>query len=159
MVPGAWLFEQTTSGKSSLVARDEKDECKRRLIFKERSVCFYINDILTYGFLKEPVAQTHPNTAFIAFVGHLSLLECHENTVWTLVHANKHASPPGMINSFDNNQHTFNIAKYYKCQAYKCPELEDADIIVWLDGSVQITNPQCAEYIVEKLLAGSDMVA
>lgn len=49
------------------------------------------------------------------------------------------------INSLKNNTHTFNIAKYYKQAFYNIPRLSEYDIIVWLDGTIQITNNRTAE--------------
>jgi hypothetical protein len=47
------------------------------------------------------------------------------------------------------NRHTFNIAKYYK-QAWKnIPKLQDYDVVIWLDGSIQITSPEVSEYMLE----------
>ena len=55
------------------------------------------------------------------------------------------------INSLSNNKHTLNIGKYYK-QAFKnIPHLRKYDVIVWLDGSIRITNNRCAEWIMNKI--------
>jgi len=51
------------------------------------------------------------------------------------------------INSICRNKHTFNIAKYYKQSFRRIPLLHKYDVIVWLDGTIQITHPQTAEYI------------
>ena len=42
------------------------------------------------------------------------------------------------INSLCNNNHTFNVAKYYKQSFRKIPVLEKYDVIVWLDGTIEI---------------------
>ena len=47
------------------------------------------------------------------------------------------------------NRHTFNIAKYYK-QAWKnIPRLQEYDVVIWLDGSIEITNSEVSEYMLE----------
>ena len=53
----------------------------------------------------------------------------------------------GYINSILNNKHTFNIAKYYKQSFNNVPRLKDYDIIIWLDGTVEIINKKVSEYI------------
>ncbi len=55
------------------------------------------------------------------------------------------------INSISNNKHTFNIAKYYKQNFQDIPRLKNYDVVIWLDGSIQITNPKVAEWVVKKI--------
>ena len=54
-------------------------------------------------------------------------------------------------NSLANNKHTFNIAKYYKQNFYSIPVLLKYDYIVWIDGSIEITNPDTSKYVIDKL--------
>jgi hypothetical protein len=42
------------------------------------------------------------------------------------------------INSLCNNKHTFNIAKYYKQAFQNIPRLQSYDVIIWLDGTIEI---------------------
>lgn len=42
------------------------------------------------------------------------------------------------INSINNNKHTFNIAKYHKQSFRLIPVLKNYDVIVWLDGTIEI---------------------
>lgn len=54
-------------------------------------------------------------------------------------------------NSICNNNHTFNIAKYYK-QAFKnIPILKKYDVIVWLDGTIEIIYDKTSEYILNNI--------
>jgi len=55
------------------------------------------------------------------------------------------------INSLANNQHTFNVAKYYKQAFQNIPRLQPYDVVVWLDGTVEITNPKCSEYLLSNI--------
>jgi len=55
------------------------------------------------------------------------------------------------INSLCNNKHTFNIAKYYKQQFRKIPILEKYDVIVWLDGTIEIIYDKTSEYILNNI--------
>lgn len=50
-------------------------------------------------------------------------------------------------NSVCNNKHTFNIAKYYKQAFSNIPILQKYEVIVWLDGTIEIIHPQTSEYI------------
>jgi hypothetical protein len=52
-------------------------------------------------------------------------------------------------NSFTHNWHTFNQAKYFKCQFYRIPRLRDYDLVVWLDGTIEIKNPRLSEHLLE----------
>jgi len=52
-------------------------------------------------------------------------------------------------NSLKNNSHTFNIAKYYKQAWHNIPRLSKYDMVVWIDGTVEITNPDCARQFAE----------
>lgn len=54
-------------------------------------------------------------------------------------------------NSLINNKHTFNIAKYYKQQHYNIPVLNKYDIIIWLDGTIEIKNERASEYVLNKI--------
>uniref|UniRef100_A0A6C0DPT6 DUF616 domain-containing protein n=1 Tax=viral metagenome TaxID=1070528 RepID=A0A6C0DPT6_9ZZZZ len=55
------------------------------------------------------------------------------------------------INSLCNNKHTFNIAKYYKQSFTKIPILEKYDVVVWLDGTVEIIYDKTSEYILNNI--------
>jgi len=50
------------------------------------------------------------------------------------------------LNSLNNNKHTFNIAKYYKQNFYNIPKLKKYDIVIWMDGTIEIVNPYFMEY-------------
>jgi len=54
-------------------------------------------------------------------------------------------------NSMKKNQHTFNIAKYYKQAFINIPRLHQYDTIIWLDGSIEITYNKTSEYILSKI--------
>ena len=52
------------------------------------------------------------------------------------------------VNSLINNNHTFNEAKYFKEQFYRIRQLQDYDIIIWLDGTIEIVD----HYICHKVI-------
>lgn len=55
------------------------------------------------------------------------------------------------VNSLYNNKHTFNIAKYYKQAFQNIPRLKKYDVVVWLDGTLEITHEQTSSYILKNI--------
>lgn len=55
------------------------------------------------------------------------------------------------INSISNNKHTFNICKYYKQSFTEIPILKKYDVIVWLDGTIEIIYDRTSEYILKHI--------
>lgn len=47
------------------------------------------------------------------------------------------------------NRHTFNLAKYYKQSWTNIPRLKDYDVVIWLDGTIEITKEDVSEYMLE----------
>jgi hypothetical protein len=54
-------------------------------------------------------------------------------------------------NSLKNNKHTFNIAKYYKQAFQNIPRLKKYDVIIWIDGSLELIYKNTSEYILENI--------
>jgi hypothetical protein len=54
-------------------------------------------------------------------------------------------------NSLKNNKHTFNIAKYYKQAFQTIPILKKYEVVVWLDGTVEITHQQTSRFIMNNI--------
>jgi len=54
-------------------------------------------------------------------------------------------------NSICKNKHTFNVAKYYKQCFSRIPILKNYDVIVWLDGTIEITYNKTSEYILNNI--------
>ena len=54
-------------------------------------------------------------------------------------------------NSLCNNSHTFNIAKYYKQSFSNIPILQKYDVIVWIDGTIEIIYDKTSEYILNNI--------
>jgi hypothetical protein len=54
-------------------------------------------------------------------------------------------------NSICNNTHTFNIAKYYKQSFTKIPILNKYEVIVWIDGTIEIIYDKTSEYIMDNI--------
>jgi hypothetical protein len=52
---------------------------------------------------------------------------------------------PNKVNSFSRNSHPFNFCKFYKTAFHLIPRLQKYDLIIWIDGTVVITNSTVAE--------------
>lgn len=76
--------------------------------------------------------------------------ETYENTPYHFENKSIIDSPD-LLNSLTNNKHTFNICKYYKQQFKNIPRLQKYHAIVWLDGTIEITNPLTSEYILNNI--------
>lgn len=57
------------------------------------------------------------------------------------------------VNSLANNQHPFNIAKYYKQAFHNIPRLQGYEAVVWLDGTVEITEANTSQQVLQRLRA------
>ena len=51
------------------------------------------------------------------------------------------------INSLSNNQHPFNVAKYYKTHFHTIPRLQGYDVVIWVDGTISIKNMYTSDYM------------
>lgn len=47
------------------------------------------------------------------------------------------------------NTHTFMVAKFYKQQWHRIPRMQQYDIVIWLDGTIEITAPDIIERLPE----------
>jgi len=94
------------------------------------------------------VTQTVP-TDFICFTENPNMV----SNGWIIDTTPYHLTHPSVLdtgslrNSIKTNKHTFNIAKYYKQAFQNIPRLQSYDVIVWLDGTVEITNPMTTAYL------------
>ncbi len=90
---------------------------------------------------------------FICFTDNKDIV----NNGWTIDNTPYHINNPSnldngdLLNSLNKNKHTFNIAKYYKQSFQSIPILTNYDVIVWLDGTIEITNENTSEYILNNI--------
>lgn len=94
--------------------------------------------------------QTIP-TDFICFTDNKHIISngwCIDNTPYHLINTNIF-DDGNYINSIRKNKHTFNIAKYYKQSFKSIPRLAKYDVIVWLDGTLELIYDGISEYILE----------
>jgi hypothetical protein len=101
---------------------------------------------------KSFIQQTIP-TDFICFTDNLNIISngwTIDTTPYHLI--NKNIFDDGTyINSLINNNHTFNVAKYYKQSFKSIPILKKYDVIVWLDGTLEIIYDKVSEYILNNI--------
>jgi len=101
-------------------------------------------------------AQTIP-VDFICFTENDSI----DRNGWQIYTHPYHKTNRSMIddgtkhNSIDKNVHTFNVAKYYKQQFYLIPRLQEYDFIIWMDGTLELTDPDAIRKIHAVLLHNS----
>jgi hypothetical protein len=103
----------------------------------------------------------YPDTDFIFFTDNENMenVGCWiiDNTPYYRTHRPK--VDTGIYkNSINNNNHTFNLAKYYKEQFYNIPRLLEYDYIIWLDGTIQLTKPNFTEYIIKVFNERNDVI-
>jgi len=112
----------------------------------------------TFGNFDNWLKYAHPQTVstdYICFTDN-PLLKVSEN--WIIDREPYHISHPSkldngkMWNSLINNNHTFNIAKYYKQNFQNIPRLAKYDIIVWLDATLEIEWDNTMEWLYNKML-------
>ena len=73
-----------------------------------------------------------------------------DTTPYHITHKSK-TDDDSFLNSLCNNKHTFNVAKYYKQSFTNVPILQKYDVIVWLDGTVEIIYERTSEYILNNI--------
>ena len=61
-------------------------------------------------------------------------------------------------NSLKMNRHTFNIAKYYKQQFHLIPRLQQYEIVIWLDGTIEIKNCTTSNDIITAVTTGNSLM-
>lgn len=101
---------------------------------------------------KKFVNQT-VNTDFICFTDNKDIITngwIIDTTPYHLINKNDFDDST-YINSVCNNRHTFNVAKYYKQSFRKIPILNKYDVIVWLDGTIEIIYDKTSEYILKNI--------
>jgi len=101
---------------------------------------------------KKFVKQTI-DTDFICFTCNKNIINngwIIDTTPYHLINKSK-IDDDTFINSLCNNKHTFNIAKYYKQSFSNIPILDKYDVIVWVDGTIQIMNHKTSEYILNNI--------
>lgn len=119
----------------------------------DKKICFITAIYGNYETSCKPYKKQTINTDFICFTDNPSITSngwIIDNTPYHITH--RSPLDNGIyVNSMNNNKHTFNIAKYYKQAFQNIPRLKHYDVIVWLDGTIEITSEITSEYILSKI--------
>ena len=116
-------------------------------------ICFITAIYGNYETTCKRFAHQSVNTDFICFTDNINIVRNGWIVDTTPYHLNnRNANDTGsFINSINNNTHTFNIAKYYKQSFKSIPVLQKYDVIVWVDGTIEITYDKTSEYILNNI--------
>jgi len=101
---------------------------------------------------KKFVKQTI-DTDFICFTDNTNIIKngwIIDTTPYHVMNKSK-VDDDTFTNSLCKNTHTFNIAKYYKQSFSSIPLLDKYDVIVWLDGTIEIIYDRTSEYILRNI--------
>lgn len=112
-------------------------------------ICFITAIYGNYEASCKPFVKQTVDTEFICFTDNISIISngwIIDTTPYHLTNKSK-IDNDTFTNSLCNNKHTFNIAKYYKQSFNNIPILDKYDVIVWLDGTIEITHDKVSEYI------------
>lgn len=123
----------------------------------------YVFITAMFGTYEKSAKKVHPQnvpTDWICFTNNPNL----EPNGWQLDYFPYHDVFPSpiddgkMLNSFNNNKHPFNKAKYYKQAFQNIPRLKQYDIVIWLDGTLEIECDFAVEYVANKIINQSQPV-
>lgn len=116
-------------------------------------ICFITAIYGNYEASCKKFAKQTVETDFICFTNNTNIIS-NGWTVDTTPYHLVNKSPldnDTYVNSICNNKHTFNIAKYYK-QSFRCiPILAKYDVVVWLDGTIEIIYERTSEYLLNNI--------
>ena len=116
-------------------------------------ICFITAIYGNYELSCKPFAPQTENTDFICFTDNPNIAR----NGWKIdtypyhIHCKNELDDGAVVNSIKNNKHTFNIAKYYKQSFRLIPALKRYDVVVWIDGSIEITCDKTSEYILNRI--------
>jgi len=116
-------------------------------------ICFITAIYGDYESSCKKFTQQTIDTDFICFTNNEKIINngwIIDTTPYHILNVNK-IDDNTYINSICNNKHTFNIAKYYKQSFSNIPRLDDYDVIVWLDGTIEIIYDKTSEYILNNI--------
>lgn len=138
----------------------EEDNIIQKDNIQKPKICFITAIYGRYeATCKKFIKQTIP-TDFICFTNLENIVNngwIIDNTPYHIVNKSK-VDNDTYVNSISNNKHTFNLAKYYKQNFYNIPRLKDYDIIIWLDGTIEITNPNTSSYLLDLINKNENLI-
>lgn len=107
--------------------------------------------------LKTPAKQT-VDTDYYCFTDNANIIASDDWKIITEPYHVTHNEDDNYLNSLRTNKHTFMIAKYYKCHFNKIPILNNYDIVIWIDGTIKITDPKCIETCINIINEGHSVI-
>jgi hypothetical protein len=117
------------------------------------TICFITAIYGKYELTCKKFIKQTIDTDFICFTDNNDIINngwIIDTTPYHLINKSK-IDNDTFINSLCNNKHTFNIAKYYKQSFLNIPILQKYDVIVWIDGTIEIIYNKTSEYILNNI--------
>jgi hypothetical protein len=133
-----WTIKETFTNNNGLT-----------ILHKKPKVCFITANYGSYELTcKRFVPQSIP-TDFICFTDSNTIItngwDVDTHPYHTTHKSNIYSEDD--LNSYKNNTHTFNIAKYYKQSFINIPKLEGYETIIWVDGTLEIIDNNVSKYV------------
>jgi hypothetical protein len=116
-------------------------------------ICFITVICGNYEKTCKKFAKQTVDTDFICFTDNPNITSngwIIETTPYHLINKSK-LDNDKYTNSLCKNKHTFNISKYYKQAFQNIPILQKYDVVVWLDGTIEIVYDKTSEYILANI--------
>jgi hypothetical protein len=116
-------------------------------------ICFITAIFGNYELSCKKFVKQTIDTDFICFTDNKRIINngwTIDNTSYFIFNKSK-LDDNSYVNSIIKNGHTFNIAKYYKQAFQNIPRLKQYEVIVWLDGTIEIIYDKVSEYILENI--------
>ncbi len=116
-------------------------------------ICFITAIYGAYEISCKKYTKQTIDTDFICFTDNKDIISngwLINTTPYHLINKSK-IDDDSFTNSISNNKHTFNIAKYYKQSFSDIDILEKYDVIVWLDGTIELIYDKISEYILNNI--------
>lgn len=120
---------------------------------KHPKICFITAVYGNYEKSCKRFAKQTVDTDFICFTDNKNIISngwIIETNPYHLTHKSP-LDDSSFTNSLINNKHNFNVAKYYKQSFANIPRLQKYDVVVWLDGTIEIIYDKTSEYILSKI--------
>jgi hypothetical protein len=121
---------------------------------KTMKICFITAIYGGYEGSCKRFAQQTVVTDFICFTDNPHIISngwIVDTTPYHLMNQSK-VDNDSYTNSMLNNKHSFNIAKYYKQSFMNIPILQNYDVVVWVDGTIEIVYDKTSEYILQNIM-------
>jgi hypothetical protein len=117
-----------------------------------------------YGGYESTVKPFFRQTVPVDFICFTDLPESIAGNGWIIDRTPYHrtiqvpSDSPDKVNSLSQNSHPMNIGKFYKIAFPLIPRLQRYDVVVWLDGTIMITNSTVAERLLRLVDAGESLM-